>query len=223
MAQKDRLSSEKVSRSSADTIINIGQEIICTSPAGPSMATLPSGPQYSHDDHHMESMLAKGEQADRVPLATAAPAATWTTGSKSVLPCADKIGIRQVDFVIRELLQRPRFPPGPPEDHYPYLIPNTDLGIEFHPLGLIPHRNEALVKKVLMDSIHDSLGYRVSAKMPGQGYWMQEGGFLLSVGHSTGASEFTWGMWTIVLTGLNEWAEEELAGKVIGAGFAKMR
>ncbi|KAL8842378.1 MAG: hypothetical protein Q9176_002767 [Flavoplaca citrina] len=131
------------------------------------------------------------------------------------------------------------FPPGRPEEHYPYLIPNTDLGIEFHPLGLVPHRNEAVVRKVLQDSIYASLEYRVSAKMPGWGYSKQEGGFLLSVGHSTGASEFTWGMWTIVLTGLNEyvsaypgydfqfqirrWAEEELMGKVIGAGFAKMR
>ncbi|CAL8576558.1 hypothetical protein XPA_002433 [Xanthoria parietina] len=132
------------------------------------------------------------------------------------------------------------FPPGPPEPHYPYIIPNTDLGIEFSPLGLIPHRNEALVKKVLLDSIHDSLGYRVSAKMPARGYMMQEEGFLLSVGHSTGASDFTWGMWTIVLSGLNEYVaaypgfdfqflvrrwrtEEELRGDVIGAGFAKSR
>ena len=69
---------------------------------------------------------------------------------------------------------------------------------------------------------------------------MQEEGFLLSVGHSTGASDFTWGMWTIVLSGLNEYVaaypgfdfqflvrrwrtEEELRGDVIGAGFAKSR
>ncbi|KAL8852069.1 MAG: hypothetical protein Q9221_002999 [Calogaya cf. arnoldii] len=134
----------------------------------------------------------------------------------------------------------PSFPPGPPEDHYPYLLPSDpNLGIEFHPLGLVPHRNEALVKKVLLDAIHATLDKRVGAKMPGHGYQIQEGGFLLSVGHSMGASELAWGMWTRILEGLEDyvkaypgydfqfqirtWREEELRGRVIGAGFAKVR
>ncbi|KAL8731531.1 MAG: hypothetical protein Q9166_003377 [cf. Caloplaca sp. 2 TL-2023] len=39
--------------------------------------------------------------------------------------------------------------------------------------------------------------------MPGHGYKLQEGGFLLSVSHSVGQSALTWGMWTIVLTGMD--------------------
>ncbi|KAL8927863.1 MAG: hypothetical protein Q9172_001163 [Xanthocarpia lactea] len=131
------------------------------------------------------------------------------------------------------------FPPGPPMQHYLYLIPDTDLGIEFSPLGQVPRRNEALVKKVIMEGIHDSLEYRVTAKMPGHGYKVQESGFLLSVSHSVGASDLTWGMWTIVLVGINEYVQaypgydfqfairkfpdEDIEGYVIGAGFAMTR
>lgn len=75
--------------------------------------------------------------------------------------------------------------------------------------------------------------------MPAWGFQIQEAGFLLSIGHSRGASDLTWGMWTIILSGLNEyviaypgydfqfqvrrWRGEELEGYVIGAGFAKTR
>lgn len=131
------------------------------------------------------------------------------------------------------------FPPGPPEQRYLYIIPDTDLGVEFSSLGLIPHRDETAVKKVISDAIHDSIRYRLSAKMPGHGYKEQEGDFLLSVSHSAGQSELTWGMWTIVLTGINGYVQAypgydfqftirkygpaDIAGYVIGAGFTMTR
>lgn len=61
----------------------------------------------------------------------------------------------------------------------------------------------------------------------------------MSVSHSVGASDLTWGMWTIVLTGMNGYVQaypgydfqfeirlmqgEEIEGYVIGAGFAMTR
>ncbi|KAL8639105.1 MAG: hypothetical protein Q9228_003820 [Teloschistes exilis] len=131
------------------------------------------------------------------------------------------------------------FPPGPPNEHFLYIIPDTDLGVELFPLGLIPHRDEAVVRKVISDAIHDSINYRINAKISVQGYKKQEDGFLLSVSHSVGRLEFTWGMWTIVLTGLNGYVQAypgydfqftirkylpaDIAGYVIGSGFAKTR
>ncbi|KAL8659928.1 MAG: hypothetical protein Q9202_006883 [Teloschistes flavicans] len=136
-------------------------------------------------------------------------------------------------------MAREAFPPGPPEQRYLYIIPDTDLGVVFAPLGLIPHRDETAVRKVISDAIHDSIAYRINAKMPGHGYKEQEGGFLLSVSHSAGRSELTWGMWTIVLTGINGYVQAypgydfqftirryepaDIAGYVVGAGFAKTR
>ncbi|KAI4220552.1 MAG: hypothetical protein L6R36_007545, partial [Xanthoria steineri] len=99
------------------------------------------------------------------------------------------------------------FPPGPPEDHYLHILEDTDLGVEFFSIGRIPHRDEGAVKKVILDGIHETLRYRVNAKMPGHGWKLEEGGFLLSVGHAAGQSELTWGMWTIVLTGMNGYVQ----------------
>ncbi|KAL8905144.1 MAG: hypothetical protein Q9207_002803 [Kuettlingeria erythrocarpa] len=131
------------------------------------------------------------------------------------------------------------FPPGPPEKKYLYIIPDTDLGIVFTALGQIPTRNEAIAKKVVLDAIHDSLDYRIVAKMPGQGYKVQQGNFLMSVSHSAGASELTWGMWTILLSAINgyvmaypgydfqfevrKYKEDDIEGYVIGAGFGITR
>ncbi|KAL8683008.1 MAG: hypothetical protein Q9186_001003 [Xanthomendoza sp. 1 TL-2023] len=132
------------------------------------------------------------------------------------------------------------FPPGIPEDPFPYVIPDTDLAITFSPLGQPPDRNETTVKRLLMSCIQDSLSKRITAKIPVRGLQAQEGGFLLSVGHSTGAYDLTWGMWTIVLTAINGYVraypgydfsfvvrrfrgDEDLEGYVIGAGFAKTR
>ncbi|KAI4130948.1 MAG: hypothetical protein LQ338_001459 [Usnochroma carphineum] len=43
--------------------------------------------------------------------------------------------------------------------------------------------------------------------MPGHGYHLQVRNFLMSVSHSVGASDLTWGMWTIVLTGMNGYVQ----------------
>ncbi|KAL8920224.1 MAG: hypothetical protein Q9208_006389 [Pyrenodesmia sp. 3 TL-2023] len=131
------------------------------------------------------------------------------------------------------------FPPGPPEKKYLYIVPNTNLGMVFTVLGQIPNRNEAIVKKTIQESIYESLNYRVVAKMPGQGYKLQEGNFLISVNHAAGASELTWGMWTILLSGINgyvmaypgydfqfeirKYSQEDIVGYIIGAGFGVTR
>lgn len=87
--------------------------------------------------------------------------------------------------------------------------------------------------------MHESLDYRIGAKMPGQGYKVQEGNFLMTVNPAVGVSELTWGMWTILLSGINgyvmaypgfdfqfqirKYKEEDIAGYVIGTGFAMTR
>lgn len=38
--------------------------------------------------------------------------------------------------------------------------------------------------------------------MPGHGFQTQDGEFLIGVNHAVGMQDFTWGMWTIVLTGM---------------------
>ena len=111
--------------------------------------------------------------------------------------------------------------------------------MHFAPLGHIPNRNETLVANVLRDALHASLNYRVSAKMPGHGYQLQEQDFLLSVSHSVGVRDLTWGMWTMILTAMKGYVEayrgydflfevelveeEQLRGYIIGAGFAMTR
>lgn len=131
------------------------------------------------------------------------------------------------------------FPSGPPENPFYYTIPDSDLAIVFSPLGRIPARNETLVKEVILDALHTSLDYRVTAKIPGHGYKLQERDFLIGVSHTTGVSDLTWGMWTIVLTGMSGYVQAyprydflfevrllqgwELEGYVIGAGFAMTR
>ncbi|KAI4095731.1 MAG: hypothetical protein LQ344_001448 [Seirophora lacunosa] len=131
------------------------------------------------------------------------------------------------------------FPPGPPEPHYLHPIIDSDLAIEFYPLGFIPNRNETLVKDVLRQALYDSLNYRTTAKMPGRGYKMQEREFLLSVSHSAGVGDLTWGMWTVVLGEMQGYVDAypgydyqfeirkyrdwEIAGYVIGAGFVETR
>ena len=131
------------------------------------------------------------------------------------------------------------FPPGPPSNPFFYTIPGSELMLEFSPLGLIPDRNESLVSRVLFDAIHTSLDYRVNAKMPGHGYKLQDQNFVVSVTHTVGKQELTWGMWTIILTGMIGYVQaypgydflfeirlmeaETLAGSVIGAGFAVTR
>lgn len=131
------------------------------------------------------------------------------------------------------------FPPGPPSDPFYYIIPDTDLAIHFAPLGLIPGRNETLVTNVLREAFYTSLDYRVTAKMPGHGYQLQEREFLLSVSHSAGMHDLTWGMWTIILTAMTGYVhayagydfmyeiecipEGQIRGHMIGAGFAMTR
>ncbi|KAL8956991.1 MAG: hypothetical protein Q9193_005624, partial [Seirophora villosa] len=131
------------------------------------------------------------------------------------------------------------FPPGPPEPHYLHPIIDSDLAIEFYPLGFIPNRNETLVKDVLRQALYESLNYRTTAKMPGQGYKMQEQEFLLSVSHSAGVGDLTWGMWTVVLGEMQGYVDAypgydyqfeirkyrdwEIRGYVIGAGFVETR
>ncbi|KAI4148871.1 MAG: hypothetical protein L6R39_002660 [Caloplaca ligustica] len=120
-----------------------------------------------------------------------------------------------------------------------YPIIDTDLAIVFNALGLIPRRNETLVKQVLFEATYDSLNYRINAKLPGTGYQLQVREFLLSVSHSVGRRDLTWGMWTIVLRGMGEYVKAypgydfqfevrkyqgwEIEGYVIGAGFVETR
>ncbi|KAL9007602.1 MAG: hypothetical protein Q9173_007167, partial [Seirophora scorigena] len=131
------------------------------------------------------------------------------------------------------------FPPGPPEPHYLHPIIDSDLAIQFYPLGFIPNRNETLVKDVVRQALYESLNYRTTAKMPGRGYKLQEREFLLSVAHSAGVGDLTWGMWTVVLEGMQGYVVAypgydyqfeirkyrgwEIAGYVIGAGFVETR
>ena len=79
----------------------------------------------------------------------------------------------------------------------------------------------------------------MNAKIPGHGYKLQTRSFLVGVSHSAGAHDLTWGMWTIVLTAMKEYTQaypgydflfevrllegQEIAGFVIGAGFALTR
>lgn len=94
-----------------------------------------------------------------------------------------------------------------------------------------------------MDALYTSLDFRVTATMPDDGYQMTKGNFLLGVTHSVlteGERELTWGMWTVVLTGMSGYVqaypgydfsfeirlmagEEEIEGHVIGTGFAMTR
>ncbi|KAL9002719.1 MAG: hypothetical protein Q9188_004372 [Gyalolechia gomerana] len=131
------------------------------------------------------------------------------------------------------------FPPGPPEAHYFYIIPDTDIAIEFSPLGLIPGRNETLVKEVFHEALLDSLNWRTTAKMSQQGYKLQVQNFLMGVTHTVGVRELTWGMWTMVLAAMSGYVRaysgydflfevrllrgQEVAGLAIGAGVAMTR
>ncbi|KAL8946730.1 MAG: hypothetical protein Q9222_006914 [Ikaeria aurantiellina] len=140
-------------------------------------------------------------------------------------------------FLTKELTA---FPPGPPPARLFYPVPSaTNLMLEFSPLGLIPHRDESLVKSVILQALFDSLEQRVTAKMPGRGYMKQKGNFVVSVVHSAGAALLTWGMWTSSLQCLEGYVRaypgydfqfevrlvegEEIEGHVIGAGFAITR
>lgn len=136
-------------------------------------------------------------------------------------------------------IHNPRFPPGPPSNPFFYVIPDSDLILEFSPLGRNPTRNETLVSETLLDALHTSLDYKVSAKLTGHGYKLQNGDFLVGVSHYAGVHLLTWGMWTVVLTGMMGYVQayagydfafeirlvegEEIEGFVIGAGFAITR
>ncbi|KAL8963804.1 MAG: hypothetical protein Q9197_007071, partial [Variospora fuerteventurae] len=109
----------------------------------------------------------------------------------------------------------------------------------FFPLGFIPNRNETLTKLVLREALYESLHYRTTAKIAGHGYKLQIKNALLSVAHSTGVGDLTWGMWTVVLREMQGYVEaypgydfefevrkyrgEEIEGYVIGAGFMETR
>ncbi|KAM0799829.1 hypothetical protein BDR22DRAFT_890107 [Usnea florida] len=136
------------------------------------------------------------------------------------------------------------FPPGPPPNPYFYLIPDSNLIIEFSPLGLIPNRNETLVQQTIRQATIASLSpYRPQTPLSENGYHLQEGGFLLGVQpsvHRPGEEPLTWGRWTDALWGVFAyvqayprfdfsfmlWVLEDLRagdGYVIGAGFAITR
>lgn len=75
--------------------------------------------------------------------------------------------------------------------------------------------------------------------MPGHGYKLQEQNFIVGVTHAAGMHELTWGMWTTILTSMMGYVQAypgydflfeirlmeggELAGFVVGAGFAMTR
>ncbi|KAI4168985.1 MAG: hypothetical protein LQ343_006016 [Gyalolechia ehrenbergii] len=131
------------------------------------------------------------------------------------------------------------FPPGPPEAHYFYIVPDTDIAIEFSPFGFIPGRNETLVQDVFYETLHDSLNWRIAARMPEQGYKLQVRDFLISVMPTVGVRELTWGLWTMVLAAMGGYVraysgydfmfevrllrEQEVEGLAIGTGFAMTR
>ena len=110
---------------------------------------------------------------------------------------------------------------------------------KFVPTGLIPDRNETLVQKVLRDALYDSLSKRVSAKIPGGGYQLQEDFFCVVINHAVGSSELTWGMWTLILTGMTAYVNAypgydflfeiilfepwQIRQRKIAAGFTLMR
>ena len=110
---------------------------------------------------------------------------------------------------------------------------------QFVPTGLIADRNETLVQKVLRDALYHSLSKRVASKIPGSGYQLQEDSFCIAVNHAVGSSELTWGMWTLILTGMTAYVNAypkydflfevivfepwQLRNRKIGAGFILMR
>lgn len=75
--------------------------------------------------------------------------------------------------------------------------------------------------------------------MPGHGYQVQDKNFIVGVTHAVGRQELTWGIWTKILIGMTGYVQaypgydflfeirlledEEIAGIVIGAGFALTR
>ena len=110
---------------------------------------------------------------------------------------------------------------------------------KFTPTGLVDDRNETLVRKVLHDAFDYSLTNRASAKLPSRGYYLQEDYFCVSVSHSVGNSELSWGMWTIILTGMTAYVSAyprydflfeiilfdkwHIKSRKIAAGFTLMR
>ncbi|KAL8783076.1 MAG: hypothetical protein Q9213_004888 [Squamulea squamosa] len=139
-------------------------------------------------------------------------------------------------FITKELSY---FPPGPPEEHYLHPILDTDLAILFSPLGKITGRDETIVHQVFRVALYESLDFRTTAKLPGTGYHKQIQNFLLSVTHSVGLRDLTWGMWTIYVRALDEYARAypgydflfelkqyrgwEIQGYQIAAGFVETR
>ena len=136
-----------------------------------------------------------------------------------------------------------RFPPGPPASQFFYEIPWTSLVLELNALGLIRGRDETVVKNVLDEAFRASLDHPPHVGMPGTGYQLQEGNFLLGVAPSRtlpGEQRLKWQMWTETLTALfgytraypgydftfEIWLSPEVGpsnGYVIGTGFGIWR
>lgn len=92
-------------------------------------------------------------------------------------------------------IQSPSFPPGPPEHQFIYTLPGTSSAIIFYPLGFIPHRDERLVRRLLLDALDTSLEFRADAKLPVQrGYHLRIKNMVLAVAHVLGVFELTWGL-----------------------------
>ncbi|CAF9910977.1 MAG: hypothetical protein HETSPECPRED_010256 [Heterodermia speciosa] len=84
------------------------------------------------------------------------------------------------------------FPPGPPEHQFIYTLPGTSSAIIFYPLGFIPHRDERLVRRLLLDALDTSLEFRADAKLPVQrGYHLRIKNMVLAVAHVLGVFELT--------------------------------
>lgn len=91
----------------------------------------------------------------------------------------------------------------------------------------------------MREALYNTLNYRTAAQIPASGYKLQIQDFLLSVSHSVGVRELTWGMWTIYLRGLDDYVQAypgydfqfelrkyrgwEIEGYVLGAGFVETR
>ncbi|CAF9932854.1 MAG: hypothetical protein HETSPECPRED_008462 [Heterodermia speciosa] len=99
------------------------------------------------------------------------------------------------------------FPPGPPEERFYYPIPDTDLLLQFSPIGKPPFRREAFAIQAVVDAIHTSLGYKTTAKLPSEGYKINIGDVILGVSHYVGKRDLTWGMFTLVMTSVKSYMQ----------------
>ena len=98
------------------------------------------------------------------------------------------------------------------------------------------------MQRVVSEAIHESLRYRVTAKVPAKGWKLEVNDFLLSLTHFSGTYELTWGMWTLVLQQfagrdgyvaaypgydfqfeIRKYQGWEIEGHIIGAGFVWTR